>query len=71
VTITAGTLFASMIWGAISLGLLYYAKRQRSIPAFLGGIALMGISYFVESPLWMSLASIVIIAGTIHFIRRE
>jgi hypothetical protein len=60
-----------MVWGAISLGLLYYAKRQRSIPAFLGGIALMGITYFIESALWMSLVSIAIIAGTIFFIRRE
>jgi hypothetical protein len=71
VNLSASSLLASMFWSAIATGFLVYAKRQRSIPAFLGGIGLLGVSYFTDSVLLMSVASIAIIAATVFFIRRD
>ncbi len=62
--ISSGTLFASLFWGSIGVGYWVYAKKQRSVPALIGGIGLVAVSYLVASPLWMSLASVAIIAGT-------
>lgn len=48
-------LFASLLWGSVGMGYLLYARRQRMITPFIGGLAMIGISYFVGSWLWMSL----------------
>jgi hypothetical protein len=61
--ITYGMLFASLLWGSIGIGFCIYGKKQRSAPPWIGGIALIAISYLIRSPLWMSLASVGIIAG--------
>jgi len=61
--ISYGTLFASLIWGSVGIGYSIYGKKQRSAPPWVGGIALIGISYFIRSPLWMSLAAVAIMAG--------
>jgi hypothetical protein len=61
--LTSGTLFASLIWGSIGLGFFIYGKKQRSFPPLLGGLAMMGICYFISSVLWMSIAAVAIIAG--------
>jgi hypothetical protein len=60
---SAATLIASLIWGGIGAGFSIYGKKQRSAPAMFGGIALMGISYFIWSAIWMSVAAVAIIAG--------
>jgi hypothetical protein len=62
-SISTATLIASLIWGAIGAGFSIYGKKQRSAPPWFGGIALMGISYFINSPVWMSVAAVGIIAG--------
>lgn len=64
------TLFASLIWGSIGFGFLIYGKRQRSLFPFIGGVALLGLSYFVSSAMYMSLAGIGVIAG-IYFVTRS
>jgi hypothetical protein len=56
-------LIASLIWGAIGAGFCIYGKKQRSAPAWLGGLALVGITYFVPNVIWMSLTAVGIIAG--------
>jgi hypothetical protein len=60
---SSGSLFASLVWGAVGAGFCIYGKKQRSAPALFGGIALVGISYFINSALWMSVAAVGIIAG--------
>ena len=60
---SAGTLVASLIWGSVGMGFLIYGKKQTSAPALFGGMALVAISYFVASPIWMSLAAVAIIVG--------
>ena len=60
----ASVLFASLIWGGIGMGFFVFGKKQRSAPAMFGGVALIGITYFLaESAVWMSLAGAGILAG--------
>jgi hypothetical protein len=47
-------LFASMLWGSVGAGYLLYARRQRLIVPFIAGVAMIGISYFSDSWIWMS-----------------
>jgi hypothetical protein len=61
--ISSATLIASLIWGSVGLGFSIYGKKQRSAPPWFGGLALIGISYFIGSALWMSVTAVGIIAG--------
>jgi hypothetical protein len=67
--ITYGTLFASLLWGSVGIGFCIYGKKQRSAPPWVGGIALIAISYFIPNPLWMSVAAVGIIAGIWYWSR--
>jgi hypothetical protein len=58
-----GTLFASLIWGTIGVGFFIFGKKQGSAGPLLGGAVLVALSYLVTSVLWMSVASIAVIAG--------
>jgi hypothetical protein len=66
----SGTLIASLIWGSIAAGYLIYGKKQRSGPAFAGGITMMLASYFA-SAVWMSVISVAIMAGVYYWSRHE
>ena len=66
---STATLIAGLIWGGIGAGFSIYGKKQRSAPAWFGGIALIGISYFISSPIWMSVAAVGIIAGVWYWSR--
>jgi hypothetical protein len=68
--ISSGTLFASLLWGSIGVGMCIYGKKQQSPPALIGGIAMIAVSYLVADPLWMSVASAAIIAG-VYFWSRQ
>lgn len=57
------TLVASLIWGSVGFGYLIYGKKQEAFVPLIAGIALIAISYLVWSALYMSLASIAVIAG--------
>jgi hypothetical protein len=61
--LTTGTLIASLIWGSIGTGFFIYGWKQQSIPPLTGGLLLIIASYFIGSPLYMSLAGIAAIAG--------
>jgi hypothetical protein len=63
-------LFASLIWGSIGGGYLLYAKKQREVVPFLGGVALVAAS-FMSSWFWMSLACVGIIVATHWLIRHS
>ena len=66
----SNSLFASLIWGSVGLGFFIYGKKQKSGVPLFGGLAMIGISYFISSALYMSLVSIAILAGMIWTIKR-
>jgi hypothetical protein len=51
-------LWASMLWSGISSGYWIYGWKKKSLIPFLGGVALLAITFFIMSALWMSLAGI-------------
>ncbi len=51
-------LLASLVWGSVGVGYLLYARRQRMVMPFMAGVAMIGVSYFVGSWLWMSIICI-------------
>ena len=57
-----GYLFAALIWGSIGLGLFIYGKKQKSPAPLAGGILLMSASYFVKTPMTLSIFGTAIIA---------
>lgn len=69
--IDSSFLFASLIWGSIGVGYFIYGKKQGSLPALVGGVALVAVSYLVGSALMMSLVSLGIMAGVFFWSRSE
>ena len=63
-------LFASLIWGSVGGGYLIYARKQRAIMPFIGGVAMIAVSIFVSSWLWMSLISIALIVAVYQLAKR-
>jgi hypothetical protein len=63
-------LFASLLWGSIGVGYCIYGKKQQEIVPFLGGVALIAVSYLVSSALLMSLISLVLIVVVYVLVRR-
>ena len=63
-------LIASLIWGSVGVGFFIYGKKQQSPVPLFGGLLLIGISYFIESALFMSLAAIAILAG-IYWLKKQ
>ena len=63
--ISSGTLIASLIWGSIGTGFAVYGWKQKDTITLIGGIALIAISYFIGSPLMMSIVGTALVAGTI------
>ena len=63
-------MFASMFWGAVAGGYLLYARKQREIPPFLGGVAMMAVSFMVASWFWMSLICLALMFGIYFQMKR-
>ena len=63
-------LFASLIWGSIGAGYFIYGKKQQSLPAMVGGIAMVAVSYFVGSALTMSLICILLMVAVYMLVKR-
>ena len=63
-------LFASLLWGSVAGGYLLYARKQREIPPFLGGVAMMGASFLVTSWFWMSVICLALMAGVYLVMKR-
>ncbi len=59
----SNTLFASLIWGTLGSGILLFGWKQKSVIPLTGGLLMVGGSYFIESWLYMSVASMIIMAG--------
>jgi hypothetical protein len=67
----AHSLVASLLWGAVGLGLFVYGKRQQAMAPLFGGLLLIGISYFIGSALYMSLAGGALLAVICWLQKRE
>jgi hypothetical protein len=52
-------LLANCLWSGVASGYLIYGWKQRTLIPFVGGLAMMAVSWFTPA-LTMSLASIVI-----------
>jgi hypothetical protein len=63
-------LFASLLWGSVGMGYLLYARRQRMIVPFIAGVAMIGVSYFVSSWLWMSIICVGLIVAAYQLVMR-
>ncbi|MEP6662449.1 MAG: hypothetical protein ABJC04_02185 [Verrucomicrobiota bacterium] len=59
----SNTLIASLIWGSIGTGFFIYGKKQGAMIPLFGGLVLVGLSYFISSALYMTLASLGTLAG--------
>jgi hypothetical protein len=67
---SAHSLVASLIWGSVGLGLFIYGKKQQSMVPLFGGLLLMGITYFIDSALYMSLVAIALLAG-VYWLKKQ
>ena len=63
-------LFLSLFSSGVGFVLLVYGKKQQSFSAMVGGILMIGVSYFIGSALVMSLVSLAII-GTVYWLTRR
>jgi hypothetical protein len=68
--LTAGSLFASLLWGSVGLGYFIYGKRQQSVAAIGGGILMIVLSYFISSALLLSLVCLGIVVAVYLLIKR-
>ena len=69
-SISAHSLIASLIWGAVGMGFFIYGKKQQSMVPLFGGLLVIGVSYFIDSALYMSLAALGLIAG-VFWLKRQ
>ncbi len=67
---SAVSLFASLLWGSVGVGYFIYGRKQQSVSAMGGGILMIVISYFADSALLVSLASLGIVVAVYCLIKR-
>ena len=63
-------LFASLIWGSIGVGYFIYGKKQSAWVPMVGGVLMVGASYFAGSALMMSLICIGLMAAFYVLLKR-
>ena len=63
-------LFASLFWGSVAGGYLIYARKDRAIPPFLGGVAMMAASFLVTSWFWMSVLCLGLMVGVYFWMKQ-
>ena len=68
--LNAPYLVAALIWSSVGLGLFIYGKIQQSMLPLFGGLLLIGLSYFIESALTMSLAALALLGG-VYWLRKQ
>lgn len=63
-------LLASLLWGTIGSGYFLYGKKQGAPVPMAGGLLLIGISFFIDAALMLSLVSIGLIVA-MHWLMRR
>ena len=61
-------LFMSLLWSSIGIGCFVYGKKQKSFVPGIGGILLVGVTYFVDDAMVMSLICVAILV-LMYFLR--
>ena len=56
-------LLLSMLYSTVGLGMFMYGKKAVRFVPLIAGIALMILPYFITSLLWMTIASIALMAS--------
>lgn len=69
VDLSPGSLFASLIIGAVGLTLFLYGKRQERLPQLATGMTLMVYPYFVGNVVWMCGIAVVLVVGLVVALR--
>ncbi len=62
-----GTLFAWLLFGAIGMGALFYARKMAAFKPAILGVALMAYPYFVSDTLLLWGVGIALTAGLFVF----
>jgi hypothetical protein len=63
-------LFANLFWGTVGSGYCLYGWKQKMLTPFLGGLAMIAVSYFVGSALLMSLICIALMVAVYLLVKR-
>ena len=53
---------ATVLWLAVALGLLTYARSQKDLAAFIGALAIIFVAFFAPTWIWVSIWSFAVIA---------
>ncbi len=67
---SASTLFASLLWGAVASGICVYGWKQKAAIPLACGAAMAGVTYVIGSALLMSVASIAILGIMYWLLKR-
>ena len=63
-------LFASLLWGSVGFGYWIYGKKQKEMMPMVGGVAMILVSYFVNSWLLMTLICIAFMFAVHQLMKR-
>lgn len=58
------SLYASLGWGAVGAFLVTYGKKQSRAGAIVGGLSLVTATFFVTTPLILTIIGVIIVAGS-------
>jgi len=61
ISFDSGSLFASVIWGALGSGIFLYGWKQKEMAPLGCGLAMVMVSYFIDAAGMMSLVSVIIL----------
>ena len=67
----AGYLFAALVWGAVGLGMCVYGKKAQRGAILIGGLGIIGATYFLPSAAEMSLVACLILGSVYWLNQRE
>ena len=64
------SLSASLLWGTVGAGCVLYGKKQAAAPPLIAGLALVAVSFFIQSALWMSALALLLLGGMAWAVKR-
>ena len=64
-------LLASLVWGSVGVIYCIIGRRRQKIVSFIGGMAMILVSYLVSSALLMSLICSALMLGVFWFGKQE
>jgi len=70
VNFNSSFLFASLLWGSFGFGYWIYGKKQREMMPMVGGVAMIAVSYVVNSWLLMTLICVALMISVYQLMQR-